>query len=65
MVAVTIKLEVPRADSALLLNFNNHQPSSQSSNTGFSLEIYFQMVNSTIGRSETPYLHSAIEILSG
>ena len=33
--------------------------------TGFSLEIYFQMVHDTIGRYETPSLHTAIEILSG
>ena len=32
---------------------------------GFSLEIYFQMVHSTIGRFETPSLHTAIEMLSG
>lgn len=52
MLAVTIKHEAPGGDSVLLLNFNNHQPSSQSFTSGFSLEIYFQMMNSTIGRSQ-------------
>ena len=32
---------------------------------GFSLDIYFQMVHTTIGRYETPSLHTAIEMLSG
>ena len=32
---------------------------------GFSLEIYFQMVHSTIGWHETLSLHTAIEMLSG
>ena len=32
---------------------------------GFSLEIYNQMMHNTIGRYETPSLHTAIEMLSG
>ena len=33
--------------------------------TGFSLDIYLQMVYNTIGRYETPSLHTAIVMLSG
>jgi len=32
---------------------------------GFSLDTYFQMVHTTIGRYETPSLHTAIERFSG
>ena len=34
------------------------------SHSGFSLEIYLQMVRDTIGRYETPSLRTAIEMLS-
>ena len=33
--------------------------------TGFSLETYFPMMHDTIGRYETPSVHTAIEMLSG
>ena len=32
---------------------------------GFSLEIYFQMMHSRIGRYEIPSLHTTIQMLSG
>ena len=35
------------------------------SKPGFSLEIYLQMMHNTIGRYESPSLHTAIEMLSG